>query len=81
MCPELNLAAELPVTFDDVMIAWDHTAPAARAVADALPILQSASSVRDHYGDRRQNTGATGIRGLRWQAISQNTESRLNLRR
>jgi nucleotide-binding universal stress UspA family protein len=45
MCPE-EFAAELPVTFDDVMIAWDHTAPAARAVADALPILRSASSVR-----------------------------------
>jgi nucleotide-binding universal stress UspA family protein len=45
MCPE-EFAAELPVTFDDVMIAWDHTAPAARAVADALPILQSAANVR-----------------------------------
>jgi nucleotide-binding universal stress UspA family protein len=45
MCPE-EFAAELPVAFDDVMIAWDHTAPAARAVADALPILQSAASVR-----------------------------------
>jgi nucleotide-binding universal stress UspA family protein len=45
MCPE-EFAAELPVAFDDVMIAWDHTAPAARAVADALPILQSAANVR-----------------------------------
>lgn len=45
MCP-VELAAELPVAFDDVAIAWDHTAPAARAVADALPILQSAASVR-----------------------------------
>jgi nucleotide-binding universal stress UspA family protein len=45
ICPE-EFAAELSVTFDDVMIAWDHTAPAARAVADALPILQSAASVR-----------------------------------
>jgi nucleotide-binding universal stress UspA family protein len=45
MCPE-EFAAELPVTFDDVVIAWDHTAPAARAVADALPILQSAVRVR-----------------------------------
>jgi len=45
MCPE-EFAAELPVAFDDVMIAWDHTAPAARAVADALPVLQSAASVR-----------------------------------
>jgi nucleotide-binding universal stress UspA family protein len=34
------------VTFNDVVIAWDHTAPAARAVADALPMLQSAAKVR-----------------------------------
>jgi nucleotide-binding universal stress UspA family protein len=45
MCPE-ELASELPVAFDEVVIAWDHTAPAARAVADALPILQSTASVR-----------------------------------
>lgn len=45
MCPE-EFAADLPVVFDHVVIAWDHTAPAARAVADALPILQSATSVR-----------------------------------
>ncbi|THD60329.1 MAG: universal stress protein [Bradyrhizobium sp.] len=45
MCPE-EFASELPVAFDDAVIAWDHTAPAARAVADALPILQSARKVR-----------------------------------
>lgn len=45
MCPE-EFAADLPVAFDGVVIAWDHTAPAARAVADALPILQSAANVR-----------------------------------
>jgi nucleotide-binding universal stress UspA family protein len=45
MCPE-ELAAELPVVFDNVLIAWDHSAPAARAVADALPILRSAGTVR-----------------------------------
>jgi nucleotide-binding universal stress UspA family protein len=45
MCPE-ELAAELPVVFDQVLIAWDHSAPAARAVADALPMLQSAETVR-----------------------------------
>jgi nucleotide-binding universal stress UspA family protein len=45
MCPE-EFAAELSIAFDDVVIAWDHTAPAARAVADALPILQSAANVR-----------------------------------
>jgi nucleotide-binding universal stress UspA family protein len=45
MCPE-DLAAELPAVLDTVLIAWDHSAPAARAVADALPILQSAETVR-----------------------------------
>ncbi len=45
MCP-VEFAAELAVTFDEVVIAWDHTAPAARAVADALPMLQAAANVR-----------------------------------
>jgi nucleotide-binding universal stress UspA family protein len=45
MCPE-ERAVELAVAFDRVMIAWDHTAPAARAVADALPLLQDAAEVR-----------------------------------
>jgi nucleotide-binding universal stress UspA family protein len=45
ICPE-DLAADLSVAFDDVLIAWDHSAPAARAVADALPLLQSAARVR-----------------------------------
>src|SRR5260370_9702556 len=45
MCP-VEFAPELAVTFDEVVIAWDHTAPAARAVADALPMLQAAANVR-----------------------------------
>jgi nucleotide-binding universal stress UspA family protein len=45
MCP-VEYADELAVVFDHVVIAWDHTAPAARAVADALPWLQVAASVR-----------------------------------
>ena len=45
MCPE-EFAAELTVAFDDVVIAWDHSAPAARAVADALPWLRAAANVR-----------------------------------
>jgi nucleotide-binding universal stress UspA family protein len=45
MCPE-EFAGELAVAFDQVVIAWDHTAPAARAVGDALPMLQAAASVR-----------------------------------
>jgi nucleotide-binding universal stress UspA family protein len=45
ICPEEN-AGKLSVVFDRVMVAWDHTAPAARAVADALPLLEDAADVR-----------------------------------
>jgi len=45
ICPE-DLAPKLAVVCDHVVIAWDHTAPAARAVADAMPMLQAAASVR-----------------------------------
>ncbi|HET7493567.1 MAG TPA: universal stress protein [Bradyrhizobium sp.] len=45
ICPE-EIAADLPVAFDRVAIAWDHTAPAARAIADALPLLREAADVR-----------------------------------
>jgi len=44
MCP-VEFASGLAVAFDKVLIAWDHTAPAARAVADALPMLQAAANV------------------------------------
>jgi nucleotide-binding universal stress UspA family protein len=37
---------DLPDTFDQVAIAWDNKAPAARAVADALPFLHGAKMVR-----------------------------------
>ncbi|MCP3410000.1 universal stress protein [Bradyrhizobium sp. CCGB01] len=45
LCPEQR-ADELRGEFENVMIAWDHSARAARAVGDALPILQAAASVR-----------------------------------
>jgi nucleotide-binding universal stress UspA family protein len=45
LCPEES-AGQLKAAFGNVAIAWDHTAPAARAVADALPLLQTAASVR-----------------------------------
>ncbi|GLR85393.1 universal stress protein [Bradyrhizobium iriomotense] len=45
LCPEAH-ADKLRVEFENVMIAWDRSAPAARAVGDALPILQAAASVR-----------------------------------
>ena len=44
MCP-VEFAGELAVAFHDVVIAWDCSAPAARAVGDALPMLQAAASV------------------------------------
>ena len=62
MCPQ-EFAGDLPVAFDDVVIAWDHTAPAARAVADALPILQSAASVRIITATDDNTNGGIGIRG------------------
>ncbi|TQF30337.1 universal stress protein [Bradyrhizobium sp. UNPA324] len=45
LCPE-HLADELRPEFENVMIAWNHSARAARAVGDALPILRAATSVR-----------------------------------
>lgn len=45
LCPE-QYAEKLRPEFENVMIAWDHSARAARAVGDALPILQAAASVR-----------------------------------
>lgn len=35
-----------PLSFDVVGVAWDFSRPAARAVADALPILERAKTVR-----------------------------------
>ena len=58
MCPE-EFAGELAVAFDQVVIAWDHSAPAARAVADALPMLRRRQGAYRH-GNRRQNDGGTG---------------------
>jgi nucleotide-binding universal stress UspA family protein len=45
LCPQ-DRAAGLRPEFENVMIAWDHSARAARAVGDAMPILQAATSVR-----------------------------------
>jgi nucleotide-binding universal stress UspA family protein len=45
LCPEAR-AGEARVKLENVVIAWDHSARAARAVGDALPILQAATSVR-----------------------------------
>ncbi|MBR0826240.1 universal stress protein [Bradyrhizobium manausense] len=45
LCPE-ERAARLRPELENVIIAWDHSARAARAVGDAMPILQEANSVR-----------------------------------
>ncbi|MCK1393603.1 universal stress protein [Bradyrhizobium sp. 1] len=45
LCPEQHVDALRP-EFENVMIAWDHSSRAARAVGDAMPILQAAASVR-----------------------------------
>jgi nucleotide-binding universal stress UspA family protein len=45
MCPE-ERADTLGTAFNEIAIAWDHTAPAARAVGDALPLLGKARRVR-----------------------------------
>jgi nucleotide-binding universal stress UspA family protein len=36
---------QLPLSFDRAAVAWDHSRPAARAIADALPMLQAAKHV------------------------------------
>jgi nucleotide-binding universal stress UspA family protein len=45
LCPQ-EFADRLTVRLDRIMIAWDHSAPAARTVAEALPLLQAAASVQ-----------------------------------
>ena len=45
LCP-VEPAAPLATTFENIAIAWDDTGPAARAIADAMPLLQEAASVR-----------------------------------
>ena len=45
LCPQ-ELAADLPLALDHVLIAWDGSPPAARAVGDALPILKAAEKVQ-----------------------------------
>ena len=36
---------ELSTSFDTIVVAWDYSRPATRAVADALPMLQAAKRV------------------------------------
>jgi nucleotide-binding universal stress UspA family protein len=43
--PEVAKSSD-PLSLDVVAVAWDFSRPAARAVADALPILERAKTVR-----------------------------------
>jgi nucleotide-binding universal stress UspA family protein len=45
MCPE-ETADSLDTTLTEVVIAWDQSAPAARAIGDAMPLLRRASRLR-----------------------------------
>lgn len=79
ICPE-ERAAELSVVFDRVMIAWDHTAPAARAVADALPLLQDTADVRvitatDDKTQAEMESGAALVRHLSEHEINATFET------
>jgi nucleotide-binding universal stress UspA family protein len=79
ICPEES-AAELPIVFDRVMIAWDHTAPAARAVADALSLLQDAADVRvitatDDKTQAEMESGAALVRHLSEHGINATFET------
>lgn len=65
--------------FERVAIAWDGSATAARAVADALPLLQTAGEVRvfTALGDKPQATGEIG-RELQRHLRTHGVEARLD---
>jgi len=74
LCPE-ELAAKLPGSFDRVIVAWDHSMPAARAVGDSLPVLRRARDVQiitatDANGSAEQQSGAAVIRHLAEHSIT-----------
>jgi len=73
LCPEQRVEALRP-EFENVMIAWDHSARAARAVGDALPVLQAATSVRvvtvtDDRTDALVQSGASLVDHLREHGV------------
>lgn len=79
LCPE-ELAVELPVNFDRVIVAWDHSAPAARAVGDALSMLRGARDVQvitatDESTPAEQQSGAALIRHLAEHGINASFET------
>lgn len=73
LCPEQPVDKLRP-EFESVMIAWDHSARAARAVGDALPILRAATSVRvvtvaDDKTDAITQSGLSLVHHLREHGI------------
>lgn len=55
------VAKDLPRSFEKVTIAWNNSGPAARSVADALPLLRTAREIRvvsiDEGPNRRGSRG------------------------
>jgi len=79
LCPE-ELAAELPVNFDRVVIAWDHSAPAARVLGDALVMLHRARHVQiitatDGNTAAEQQSGAAVVGHLAKHGINASFET------
>ena len=79
LCPE-ELAAELPVNFDRVIVAWDHSAPAARAIGDSLSMLRGAHNVQvitatDGNTPAEQQSGTALIRHLAEHGINARFET------
>jgi nucleotide-binding universal stress UspA family protein len=73
LCPEQHVEVLRP-EFENVMIAWDHSARAARGVGDALPILKAAGSVRvvtvtDDRTEAIMQSGTSLVDHLREHAV------------
>lgn len=73
LCPEQHVEVLRP-KFENVMVAWDHSARAARAVGDALPILQAANAVRvvtatDDKTEAVMQSGASLVDHLREHGV------------
>lgn len=71
--PEVPKSSD-PVSLDIVGVAWDFSQPAARAVADALPILQRAKSIRvvtitQEKAIDTRHSGAELAKYLAWHGI------------
>jgi nucleotide-binding universal stress UspA family protein len=79
LCSE-ELAAGLSVNFERVVVAWDHSAPAARAVGDALSMLRGARDVQvitatDENTPAGRQSGAELVRHLAEHGIEASFET------